>query len=78
MADRNPELTLSRESLPGTLKQTLDIDPRLQSAVGLLLALCLIGALVAGEVWAIGYFRFEGTGWWFAPLLVALLSWLFV
>jgi beta-carotene ketolase (CrtW type) len=58
--------------------QTLDTDPRLQTAVGLALALALMGALIASEVWALGFFRFEGGGWLLAPGLVALLSWLFV
>src|SRR5690349_3608944 len=54
------------------------MDARVQSAVGLLLGLGLIGALLAGEVWALGFFRFERDAWWLAPCFVALLSWLFV
>jgi beta-carotene ketolase (CrtW type) len=54
------------------------MGPRAQTAVGLSLALGLIGALLSSELWALGYFRFERGAWWLAPCLVALLSWLFV
>jgi beta-carotene ketolase (CrtW type) len=51
---------------------------RHQTAIGLLLALAIIGAALATHLWAVFFYRPQGSALILAPLLVAILCWLYV
>jgi beta-carotene ketolase (CrtW type) len=55
-----------------------DISRTRQSVIGLLLAGLLIAAWMAAHVFAVFFYPWSPLGIWCAPLMVALLSWLYV
>lgn len=49
-----------------------------QTLIGIGLALAIIGAFLALHIWSVFFLELAGATWLFAPLLVAVLSWLSV
>lgn len=58
--------------------RALKLDPARQGRIGLALAGLIVAGWATAHVFAVFFYPWEGAGPWLAPLMVALLCWLYV